>query len=255
MTSARPKRDSRILIVRCGATARVAAGLAGGASGAQPRWRRPTHHLHVGDGHVEVLRQVGVPHDAHISDEEGTQVALVRGQVPNAHDLSGAVEGGVTSDGARRTEAARRRAAGRGPDLVVHLLAGQHYELLVLDHRAAQLEVPVQARRLVGAAGERTAVSLARAPTAARATHRPTLCTVVNSRGLARTSDVKMNSKRLLLKRVMRCSPCTLPRNLEFVVLMLMFWMHANPMPAVGGERAIPHRGLAQGGERARRSH
>ena len=31
-------------------------------------------HLHVRDGHIEVLRQVGVPHQPHIGDEERPQL-------------------------------------------------------------------------------------------------------------------------------------------------------------------------------------
>ena len=34
-------------------------------------------HLQIGNGHVEVLSLVGVPHDAHIGDKECPQVALI----------------------------------------------------------------------------------------------------------------------------------------------------------------------------------
>ncbi len=46
-----------------------------------------THHLQVGHRHVEVLSQTGVPHHTDVGDEEGSQVALVRRQVPHAVHL------------------------------------------------------------------------------------------------------------------------------------------------------------------------
>lgn len=47
----------------------------------------PTHHLHVRDGHVEVLREVGVPDEANVGQEHAPQVALVGREVPHALDL------------------------------------------------------------------------------------------------------------------------------------------------------------------------
>ena len=43
--------------------------------------------LQVGYRDVEVLRHVGVPHEPHVGDEEGAQVALVGGEVPHAGHL------------------------------------------------------------------------------------------------------------------------------------------------------------------------
>lgn len=47
----------------------------------------PTHHLHIGDGDVEVLREIGVPDKANVGQEHAPQVALVRREVPYALDL------------------------------------------------------------------------------------------------------------------------------------------------------------------------
>jgi hypothetical protein len=41
-------------------------------------------HLQVGDGHVEVLGKVSVPYHSHIRDIKRPEIALVRGEVPNA---------------------------------------------------------------------------------------------------------------------------------------------------------------------------
>lgn len=46
-----------------------------------------SHHLHVRNGDVEVLGEVGVPHEADVGQEEAAEVALVRGEVPHALDL------------------------------------------------------------------------------------------------------------------------------------------------------------------------
>ena len=69
---------------------------------------------------------------------------------------------------------------------------------------------------------------------------RTTACTVVNNLGLFRTSEVKINSKRVNRGRfcgpfgfgtfVMTYNPWTLPLNLERTVLMLMEVMQLNPM-------------------------
>mmetsp|Transcript_57186 Transcript_57186/g.134593 ORF Transcript_57186/g.134593 Transcript_57186/m.134593 type:complete len:392 (+) Transcript_57186:129-1304(+) len=77
--------------------------------------------LDVGDADVEVLREVRVPHHAHVGEEEGAQIALVGAEVPDAWDL------------------------------VEDLLLGEDDELLVLDHRAAQLQLAVHFARIVGA--------------------------------------------------------------------------------------------------------
>ena len=44
-------------------------------------------HLQVGDRDVEVLGEICMPDEAHVGDEEGAQVALIRGQIPNAGNL------------------------------------------------------------------------------------------------------------------------------------------------------------------------
>mmetsp|Transcript_64068 Transcript_64068/g.202684 ORF Transcript_64068/g.202684 Transcript_64068/m.202684 type:complete len:351 (+) Transcript_64068:119-1171(+) len=77
-------------------------------------------HLEVGHRDVEVLRHVGVPHQPHVGDEERAEVALVAAEVPHPVDL------------------------------VVALLVGQEDELLVLNNRAAELEVAVQLGGVVG---------------------------------------------------------------------------------------------------------
>mmetsp|Transcript_10682 Transcript_10682/g.25464 ORF Transcript_10682/g.25464 Transcript_10682/m.25464 type:complete len:258 (+) Transcript_10682:194-967(+) len=76
-------------------------------------------HLQVGYRDVEVLCHVGVPHEPHVGDEEGAEVALVGREVPHARHL------------------------------VVHLLVRQQDERLVPDDRSSQLEVSVQPARVV----------------------------------------------------------------------------------------------------------
>eukprot|EP00639_Heterosigma_akashiwo_P027012 CAMPEP_0194698082 /NCGR_PEP_ID=MMETSP0295-20121207/23844_1 /TAXON_ID=39354 /ORGANISM="Heterosigma akashiwo, Strain CCMP2393" /LENGTH=254 /DNA_ID=CAMNT_0039590945 /DNA_START=518 /DNA_END=1282 /DNA_ORIENTATION=+ len=71
-------------------------------------------HLHVRDGHVEVLREVRVPDEAHVGDEEGAQVALVRAQVPHTWDL------------------------------VVDLLVRKKDQLHITDNRSSQLQITVK---------------------------------------------------------------------------------------------------------------
>lgn len=46
-----------------------------------------THYLYVRQGDVEVGSQVGMPDDAHISEEKTPQIALLGGQIPHACHL------------------------------------------------------------------------------------------------------------------------------------------------------------------------
>jgi hypothetical protein len=74
---------------------------------------RCAYNLHERQRYVEVRGEVGVPDDAHIGEEEGSQVPLLGGEVPDAADL--------------------------GEDL----LLGQQDQLAVLHDRPAQLQVAV----------------------------------------------------------------------------------------------------------------
>jgi hypothetical protein len=67
-----------------------------------------------------------MPHHAHVGEEEGAQVALLRRQVPHTADL--------------------------GEDLLLR----QHDQLSVLDDGASQLEVAVQLGGLVRPAPQKT---------------------------------------------------------------------------------------------------
>ena len=75
--------------------------------------------LQVGYRDVEVLRHVGVPHEPHVGDEEGAEVALVGREVPHAGDL------------------------------VVELLVWQQDERLLFYDGAAQLEIAEEAGGVV----------------------------------------------------------------------------------------------------------
>lgn len=71
--------------------------------------------MHVGDGDVEVLREVGVPCHADVGDEEGAEVALVARQVPHARHLR--IDTWQTQAGVRGSKAGGRvvhMAGGRG---------------------------------------------------------------------------------------------------------------------------------------------
>eukprot|EP00966_Prymnesium_polylepis_P295598 6826565-Prymnesium_polylepis.1 len=109
-----------------------------------------------------------MPDEPHVGDEEGAEIALVGRQVPHTGHLARAAarkevtgtsresdgneqrEWRERAGGAPRDGAARRGAFAHGAHLVVHLLVGQQDERLVLDDRAAQLQVAVEPRRVVG---------------------------------------------------------------------------------------------------------
>jgi len=84
-----------------------------------------TYYLHVGQRNVEVRGEVRVPHHAHIGQEEGTQVSLLRRQVPHSSDL--------------------------GDDL----LLWKQNEFSVLYDGTAQLQISVQFRGLIGPASKK----------------------------------------------------------------------------------------------------
>ena len=46
-----------------------------------------THHLHVRNADIEVLGEIGVPHDADRRHVQGADVALLRRKVENTWDL------------------------------------------------------------------------------------------------------------------------------------------------------------------------
>jgi len=73
------------------------------------------HRLHLDErnGHVEVLRALGVPHHAHVGDVEHAEVALICRQVPH-------------------TIMARYQT-----------LVGQHVQLAALDDRAAKFHITI----------------------------------------------------------------------------------------------------------------
>mmetsp|Transcript_33940 Transcript_33940/g.81411 ORF Transcript_33940/g.81411 Transcript_33940/m.81411 type:complete len:210 (-) Transcript_33940:143-772(-) len=76
-------------------------------------------HLQVRNGDIEVLGQHGKPHSAHVGDDEGPQVALVGGEVPNAVDL------------------------------LVHLLVREHDELLLADDGAPKFQISIELGGLI----------------------------------------------------------------------------------------------------------
>lgn len=74
-----------------------------------------THHLQVRHGDVKVLGEVSVPHEAHVGDKEGAQVALVRGEVPHAHNLRNGSRGHMhTHTHTQRIEERMRESEGEG---------------------------------------------------------------------------------------------------------------------------------------------